>query len=40
MIFTPCDRGISHNEHENTRLADSLPGVNVLLHAVLDHANR
>lgn len=40
MIFTPCDRGISHNENESTRLSDSLPGVNVLLHAVLDRANR
>jgi beta-ureidopropionase / N-carbamoyl-L-amino-acid hydrolase len=40
MIFTPCDRGISHNENESTRLEDSLPGVNVLLHAVLDRANR
>jgi N-carbamoyl-L-amino-acid hydrolase len=38
MIFTPCDRGISHNENESTTLADSLPGVNVLLHAVLDRA--
>jgi N-carbamoyl-L-amino-acid hydrolase len=40
MIFTPCDRGISHNENESTRLEDSLPGVNVLLHAVLERANR
>jgi N-carbamoyl-L-amino-acid hydrolase len=40
MIFTPCDRGISHNENENTRLEDALPGVNVLLHAVLERANR
>jgi N-carbamoyl-L-amino-acid hydrolase len=38
MIFTPCDRGISHNENESTTVADSLPGVNVLLHAVLDRA--
>jgi N-carbamoyl-L-amino-acid hydrolase len=40
MIFTPCERGISHNENEHTRLEDSLPGVNVLLHAVLERANR
>jgi beta-ureidopropionase / N-carbamoyl-L-amino-acid hydrolase len=40
MIFTPCDRGISHNENESTRLEDALPGVNVLLHAVLERANR
>ena len=40
MIFTPCDRGISHNENESTTLADSLPGVNVLLHAVLERAQR
>jgi N-carbamoyl-L-amino-acid hydrolase len=40
MIFTPCDRGISHNENESTRLEDALPGVTVLLHAVLERANR
>ncbi|HEX5814364.1 MAG TPA: Zn-dependent hydrolase [Methylomirabilota bacterium] len=40
MIFTPCDRGISHNENENTRLEDALPGVNVLLRAVLERADR
>ncbi|HEX3176454.1 MAG TPA: Zn-dependent hydrolase [Methylomirabilota bacterium] len=40
MIFTPCDGGISHNERESTRLADALPGVNVLLQAVLARANR
>ena len=40
MIFTPCERGISHNENEHTRPEDALPGVNVLLHAVLERANR
>jgi N-carbamoyl-L-amino-acid hydrolase len=40
MVFTPCDRGISHNEAEHTRLEDALPGVNVLLHAVLERADR
>ncbi len=40
MIFTPCERGISHNEAEHCTLADLAPGVNVLLHAVLARANR
>jgi beta-ureidopropionase / N-carbamoyl-L-amino-acid hydrolase len=40
MLFTPCDRGITHNENEHTRLEDILPGVDVLLHAVLARANR
>ena len=31
MIFTPCKDGISHNEAEDTTLADTLPGANVLL---------
>lgn len=35
MIFTPCEKGISHNEAENVTLADIEPGTNVLLHAVL-----
>ena len=40
MIFTPCERGISHNERESCTLEDCAPGVNVLLHAVLERANR
>ena len=40
MIFTPCDRGISHNERESCTLDDCVPGANVLLHAVLERANR
>jgi N-carbamoyl-L-amino-acid hydrolase len=40
MIFTPCERGISHNERESCTLEDCVPGANVLLHAVLDRANR
>jgi N-carbamoyl-L-amino-acid hydrolase len=40
MVFTPCERGISHNEAEHTRLEDAVPGVNVLLHAVLARADR
>lgn len=35
MIFTPCEKGISHNEAENCTPEDIEPGVNVLLHAVL-----
>jgi N-carbamoyl-L-amino-acid hydrolase len=40
MIFTPCERGISHNERESCTLDDCVPGANVLLHAVLERANR
>jgi N-carbamoyl-L-amino-acid hydrolase len=40
MIFTPCERGISHNERESCTLDDCVPGVNVLLHAALARANR
>ncbi len=40
MIFTPCTRGISHHENELTSLEEALPGVTVLLHAVLERANR
>ena len=40
LLFTPCDEGISHNEAENTRLEDQLPGLQVLFGAVLAHANR
>ena len=40
MIFTPCERGISHNERESCTLEDCVPGANVLLHAVLERANR
>ena len=40
MIFTPCRDGISHNEAEDTTLADTLPGANVLLHAVIARADR
>ncbi len=38
MIFTPCKGGISHNEAEDIDLAATVPGVNVLLHAVLSRA--
>jgi beta-ureidopropionase / N-carbamoyl-L-amino-acid hydrolase len=40
MIFTPCKDGISHNEAEDIDLAETTPGVNLLLHAVLARANR
>jgi N-carbamoyl-L-amino-acid hydrolase len=40
MIFTPCRNGISHNEAEHAERDDTVPGVNVLLHAVLARANR
>jgi N-carbamoyl-L-amino-acid hydrolase len=40
MIFTPCRDGISHNEAEHAELDYTVPGVNVLLHAVLARANR
>lgn len=40
LLFTPCDQGISHNEAENTRLEDQLPGLQVLLGAVLARADR
>ncbi|MGV1987865.1 Zn-dependent hydrolase [Agrobacterium sp. 22-221-1] len=40
MIFTPCEGGLSHNEAENVTIADIEPGVNVLVQAVLERANR
>jgi beta-ureidopropionase / N-carbamoyl-L-amino-acid hydrolase len=40
MIFTPCRDGISHNEAEHADRDTTVPGVNVLLHAVLDRGNR
>jgi beta-ureidopropionase / N-carbamoyl-L-amino-acid hydrolase len=40
MIFTPCKDGISHNEAEEIELSETLPGVDLLLHAVVARANR
>jgi N-carbamoyl-L-amino-acid hydrolase len=40
MIFTPCRDGVSHNEAEHAELDYTVPGVNVLLQAVLARANR
>lgn len=39
MIFTPCRDGITHNNNEHADLGRTVPGVNVLLHAVLARAN-
>lgn len=39
MIFTPCEEGLTHNLKENTSLEDQLPGVNLLLNAVVERAN-
>ncbi|HYF56907.1 MAG TPA: Zn-dependent hydrolase [Salinarimonas sp.] len=39
MIFTPCRDGVTHNEAEDIDLAATVPGVDVLLHAVLARAN-
>ena len=38
MLFTPCRRGISHNEKEDIDLDGDRAAVNVLLHAVLARA--
>ena len=40
MIFTPCKDGITHNNGEHASLAQTVPGINVLLHAALSRANR
>jgi beta-ureidopropionase / N-carbamoyl-L-amino-acid hydrolase len=40
MIFVPCENGISHNEIENAEPAHLHAGANVLLHAVLERAQR
>jgi N-carbamoyl-L-amino-acid hydrolase len=40
MIFTPCKDGISHNEAEDMTREDMIPGVSVLLQAVLARADR
>jgi len=38
LIFTPCEKGITHDERENTTLADQLPGLTLLLNAVRERA--
>ena len=40
MIFTPCRDGITHNNREHAEMSRTVPGVNVLLHAVLARASR
>ena len=40
MIFVPCAGGLSHNEAECAEPADLEAGCNVLLHAMLELANR
>ncbi|MCR9254570.1 MAG: Zn-dependent hydrolase [Alphaproteobacteria bacterium] len=40
LIFTPCIGGITHDEREDTRLEDQLPGLTLLLNAVLERASR
>jgi len=40
MIFIPCAGGVSHNEKESADPADLAAGANVLLHAMLERANR
>ena len=39
MIFIPCAGGISHNEMEDATKEDCAAGCNVLLHALIEHAN-
>ena len=38
MIFSPCVKGISHNEAEDIRPEWATAGANVLYHAVLETA--
>ena len=40
MTLTPCRGGIDHSVHEEIDLAKTLPGVNLLLNAVVRRANR
>lgn len=40
MIFTPCKNGITHNNEELCDRDDLEPGLNVLLHAVTERADR
>ena len=40
MIFAPCKNGITHNNHELCTPDDLEPGLNVMLHAVIGHADR
>ena len=39
LIFTPCKGGVTHNENEDTTLEDQMPGLTLLLSAVLERAS-
>ncbi len=39
MVFVPCENGISHNEIENATREDLAAGCDVLLRAIVIHAN-
>lgn len=40
MIFTPCQGGITHNNNENCDIEDFRAGLNMLLHVVVERADR
>ena len=40
MIFTPCAGGITHNNAEFASIEQLQPGANVLLHSVVERADR
>ncbi|GAA4802002.1 hypothetical protein GCM10023352_22300 [Rothia endophytica] len=40
MIFIPCKDGLSHNELESAKKQDVIDGTDVLLHAVLNTAQK
>ena len=40
MIFTPCKGGITHNNEESCEPEDFVAGLNMLLHAVVQRADR
>ncbi len=40
MIFTPCKDGITHNNAESCEPEDFVAGLNMLLHAVVQRADR
>jgi N-carbamoyl-L-amino-acid hydrolase len=39
MIFVPCERGISHNEHENAKPSDLAAGARVLTDVLIELAD-
>ncbi|WP_299850945.1 Zn-dependent hydrolase [uncultured Roseovarius sp.] len=40
MIFAPCKNGITHNNEEHCEPSDFEAGLNILLHAVVERADR